>query len=104
MQLGKCHLCGEEKDLQGSHVWPKFACKRFVANLAKGGQFADLHKQELTNEQYTRYWFCHDCEEILSKTENFAAQLLSKIERDPKKEHPYDERLLPFITSIYWSP
>ncbi len=102
MVNGKCHLCVEEKELQDSHVWPKFAYKRFVANLQKGGQFADLHKQTLTNEQYTRYWFCDDCEGILGKTEDYAARLLAKMEQNPKKEHPYDERLLPFITSISW--
>jgi hypothetical protein len=102
MQPGKCHLCGKSKDIEDSHVWPAFAYKRFVANLEKGGQFADLHKRELTNDQYTRYWFCRGCEEILGRAEDYAARLLSRMERNPKKEHAYDERLLPFITSISW--
>jgi hypothetical protein len=99
---GKCHCCFEQKDLQDSHVWPKFAYKRFVANLQKGGQFVDLHKHTLSSHQYTRNWFCRECEGVLSKTEAYAVQILTKMERDPTKDHPYDERLLPFITSISW--
>jgi hypothetical protein len=68
----------------------------------KGGQFADLHKQRLTYERYARHWFCEDCEDILDKTEDYAARLLDIMARNPKKEQPYDERPLPFITSISW--
>jgi hypothetical protein len=102
MQRGLCHLCGEEKDLKESHVWSKFAYKKFVANQKKGGQFADLHEQALTNKQYTRYWFCGVCEDILGKTETYTSQLLTRMQRNPKDEHPYDERLLRFVTSISW--
>jgi hypothetical protein len=102
MVNGRYHLCGEARDLQESHVWPRFADKRFVADPAKGGQFADLHQQALTNEQHTRHWFCHDCEEILSGAESYPARLLWRIGRDPETEHAYDGRLLPFVTSISW--
>ena len=102
MEIGKCHLCGKIKELKKSHIWPQFAYKRFASNPAKGGQFADLTKQQLNNEQYTSFWFCHECEQILGKTEDYAARLCSKIEADPKKDHAYDERLLRFAVSISW--
>jgi hypothetical protein len=74
--------------LEDSHVWSKFAYKRFVANPHKGGQFADLHEQRLTNKQYTRYWFCRACEERLGASESYASQLLTRIDQAPKQDHP----------------
>ncbi len=99
---GLCHLCGETKLLKDSHVWSKLAYRRYVTNPGGGGQFVDLHEQRLSNKQYTRYWFCEGCEGILGKSEDYAARFLDRMARDPKKEHPYDERLLPFIVSISW--
>lgn len=102
MVISKCHLCDKIKDLQKSHVWSKFAYKRFAADLSNGGRFADLFIQRLSNNQYTRYWFCADCEQILSTSEGEAAKLCSRIEADPEAEQAYDESLLRFATSISW--
>lgn len=99
---GLCHLCGEPVILEDSHVWPKLAYKRYATNPGGGGQFVDLHEQEIRNRQYTRDWFCRGCETILQKSEDYAARFLDRMASDPKKEHPYDERLLPFIVSISW--
>jgi hypothetical protein len=99
---GLCHLCGEQKLLKDSHVWPKLAYRRYATNPGGGGQFVDLQEQRLSNKQYTRYWFCDGCEGILGKSEDYAARFLDRIAKDPKKEHPYDQRLLPFIESISW--
>lgn len=100
--IGKCHLCDKMKELRESHVWPAFAYKRFAADQSKGGRFADLSKQRLSNEQYTLPWFCSDCEQILSATENYAARLCTRIDNDPTGQHDYDENLLRFATSISW--
>jgi hypothetical protein len=102
MIVWKCHLCDQMKELRDSHVWPKFAYKRFAADQSKGGQFADLSKQRLSSEQYTRYWFCGDCEQKLGIGETYAAQLCSRIEADPNADQAYDDTLLRFATSISW--
>lgn len=99
---GMCHLCGKPGLLVDSHVWPKLAYKRYVTNPGGGGQFVDLHEGEIRNKQYTRNWFCRGCEITLQKSEDFAARFLDRMARDPKNEHSYDERLLPFIVSISW--
>lgn len=99
---GLCHLCRRPNLLKESHVWSRLAYKRYVTNPGGGGQFVDLHDQRLSNRQYTRYWFCDGCEGILGKSENYAARFLDRMALDPKKEHPYDEHLLPFIISISW--
>jgi len=98
--IGKCHLCGNIRELQGSHVWPKFAYKQYVSNLKKGGQFIDLHKDEVTSEQYVRPWFCSCCEQLLGRTENRAARICRKLDNDEEVE--YDEQFHRFVTSISW--
>ena len=102
MPPGNCHFCGKPRELIDSHVWPKFAYKRFVANQDKGGQFADLSTLTLTNRQYTRYWFCRSCEDVLGQTETYVAQLCDRMEKAPRAIHAYDERLLRFVVSISW--
>jgi hypothetical protein len=97
---GLCHLCGEQKPLKDSHVWPRLAYRRYVTNPGEAGRFVDLHEQRISNRQITRHWFCGDCEAILQRSEDYAARLLDHMARNPKREHPYDERLLPFIVSI----
>ena len=51
----------------------------------KGGRFADLHKQRLTYEPYARHWFCEDCEDILDKTEDYAALLRDRIAQESEE-------------------
>jgi hypothetical protein len=99
---GLCHLCGKTRLLKDSHVWPRLAYRRFVTNPGGSGQFVDLYEQRISNKQYTRFWFCHDCEQRLGTWENYTARWLDRMARNPKAVHPYDERLLPFLTSISW--
>lgn len=102
MVTGKCHLCDQTQYLQESHVWPSFGYKRFAADQSKGGRFADLLKQRLSNEQYKRFWFCTACEQNLSATENYAARLCARTGEAPHASQVYDESLLRFVTSISW--
>jgi hypothetical protein len=102
MIAGKCHLCDQIRDLRDSHVWPKFAYKRFAADQSKGGRCADLSKQRLSNEQYTRDWFCGECEQSMAVNEKYAAEFCSRIESDRTSDQSYDGRLLRFATSISW--
>jgi hypothetical protein len=101
----KCHLCHKARDLCDSHVWPKFAYKRYVSDQTRGGQFVDLTRQRLSNRQYKRPWFCGGkggCEEILGKDETYVAGLCDQIEEDTAGEVVYDERMLRFATSATW--
>jgi hypothetical protein len=102
MEIGKCHLCDETGELRHSHVWSAFTYKRFAADQSKGGRFADLSKQRLSNVQEKRYWFCRKCEQILGNQETYAAQYCDRIMYDPLADQPYDESLLRFATSISW--
>ena len=103
METGICRLCGQRKDIVDSHVWPKFAYKRYASDLNKGGAFLDLSKKKLTNAQYTAYWFCEECDnETLSAGETHAGQLCAALDAQPTVARAYDHRLLAFVTSISW--
>jgi hypothetical protein len=106
MALGICQLCGRHTELVDSHVWPKFAYKKFVSNLAKGGQFIDLHAGNVTlnaQKQYTRPWFCEPCDrDVLGKNEKYAAEFCERVEKAPTEVRGYDSRLLRFVVSISW--
>ena len=100
MHMGTCQLCGQPRELQDSHVWPKFAYKKYTSDKSDGGSFLDLSRGGKSNHQYTNYWFCHDCEQILSADEDFAARFCSRVEKAPSFAQEYDERLLRFAVSI----
>jgi hypothetical protein len=41
---GFCRLCGNEAVLVDGHIWPKFAYKRYISDLTKGGSFIALER------------------------------------------------------------
>jgi hypothetical protein len=103
MALANCHLCGQPAELVESHVWPKFAYKRYVSDLSKGGSFLDLRKGAISNAQYKRAWFCPTCDnERLGSVENSAAGFCRTLEAGQSAPVRYDDRFLRFATSVSW--
>ena len=104
MAIGTCQLCGQRREIVDSHVWPKFAYKRFVSNVTKGGQFIDLHTGNLNaQKQYTCPWFCEVCDrDVLGTNERYAAEFCDRLAKAPMDLHSYDGRLLRFVVSISW--
>jgi hypothetical protein len=100
MAMGECQLCGELRELRGSHIWSQFAYKRYAADQSKGGRFADLFRMRLSNEQYKESWFCDECEQRFG--EGAAGILCANIDKKPNAIQPYNEDLLRFVTSISW--
>lgn len=103
MKNGQCLLCGNTRPLVNSHVFPKFAYKRYVSDLSAGGQFVDLKKLRMANAQYKRPWLCEKCDnEVLGGMEGYAAKFCDQLEERPTGTHTYDYRLVQFATSISW--
>ncbi len=98
MIKGDCQLCGQLSELQDSHVWSKFAYKRYTTDQTHGGRFVDLFKGGFSNKQYTEPWFCRACEARFA--EGPAGLLCDRIERNPHAIQEYDSELLRFATSI----
>lgn len=97
-----CELCGNRGELRDSHVWPKFAYKRYVAEQAHGGRFTDLVKETHHNKQVTEYLLCADCEERLSRAERSTAQFLTQAGQRPTTSHQYGPPFHDFVVSISW--
>jgi hypothetical protein len=102
MMSSKCRLCAKSKTLQESHIWPRFAYKRYASDLARGGQFYDLGKMRVTNQQYKEYWFCSDCEQALGRDENNVRSLCERIESGKPSPFDYNASLLRFLASVSW--
>lgn len=100
--IGICQLCMNKGTLCDSHVWPKFAYKRYVSDVKRGGSFTDLYKQKHHNKQVTDYLFCTGCEQRLSLSEKNARQFLERVERNPTCSHDYEALLHYFAVSISW--
>jgi hypothetical protein len=103
VERGTCRLCGQNAELVHSHIWPKFGYGRYVSDQERGSEFVDLHKGKYTNRQYKEFWFCEACDnEFLGGLEGATAGLCDRLEERPGDAHHYDDRLLPFLTSISW--
>lgn len=104
MVVGICQLCGQTDEIINSHIWPRFAYKRYVSDLRKGGQFLDLQTgNPNAQKQYTRPWFCEHCDrDVLGKDEKYAAEFCNKLEKNPTDAHAYDGCLSSFAVSISW--
>ena len=100
MFTGDCRLCRQTRELERSHIWPRFAYKRYASDLSDGGSFLDLNVGAKSNRQYTDYWFCGECEDLLSRPESWAATFCDDIESSPTATRSYDERLLDFCVGI----
>ena len=79
--LDLCRLCGERRELQDSHILPRWTYDR-AARGPEGRQpalvFMDLKRGTsiLTNKQLKEYLLCFDCEQLFCKWEAYVAGLL----------------------------
>jgi hypothetical protein len=92
-----CKLCGLNPPIENSHVWPKFAYRRYVANQQIGGAFADLDTLHKTSRQKTRSWFCKNCEQLFG--ESYTARFLDGLQSNRAAVDYDSEDLLRFAVS-----
>jgi hypothetical protein len=76
--IGRCALCGKEKELQGSHLIPQWAYKR-IQHLGEGRQDHPIQVSNgtaiQTSKQVTKRLLCSDCEGRFSEVEGYVAKL-----------------------------
>lgn len=99
---GICKLCGNEKDLMGSHIFPKFI---FRWMKRTGGPYFRFGKDPNRRVQDgpTKHWLCSSCEELFSQYESyFSTQVFVPIVDEKRRNVPYDERLTKFLISLLW--
>ena len=102
-QMGKCALCGEEKELQLSHIVPNFVGKR-LKSTSPGSIRNTNEPNKVVQDIEKHFMLCHDCEELFSKSEVwFANHIFNPYENKSEEIFDYDENLSYFIISLSWS-
>lgn len=102
MKSGYCRLCKEEKQLQLSHIIPKFVFswhKRNSPSFLRDGQ--EPNKRIQDGEK--KHLFCAECEQLFSSWEDKFAREAFSVLNDPNQKNPlvrYGEWALKFATSI----
>jgi hypothetical protein len=95
-----CGLCGARKELQQSHIIPKFIAQWLKDTSASG--FLRTGAGYRTQDTYKINLLCHDCEEMFSAWETcFAEQIFYAFQNGKTNLH-YDDRLNKFMLSIAW--
>jgi len=99
---GICRLCGNERELQQSHVIPRFVIKW----LKKSGATPFLRGAEEPNtriQDKKEQLLCSECEQRLGDLEQrFASRIFYPVIRQQKTEFEYDTWLQQFVISLSW--
>lgn len=102
MPIGKCALCLEYKELELSHIVPKFVIRHL-----KKTSFGAIRNMENPNkavqdgEKY--YMLCGNCEDLFSTYETkFANKFFYPYMTKGTKELDYDQETYYFLTSVSW--
>lgn len=100
-KLQKCALCDKQKDLQLSHIVPKF-----IGRHLKGTSIGNIRSGEagkVVQDLEKHYMLCHDCEELFSASEQwFSKNIFYPWHKDKVDNFKYTNRLFYFLTSLSW--
>ena len=100
-KLQKCALCGENKELQLSHIVPKF-----IGRHLKGTSIGNVRSGEsgkVVQDLEKHYMLCHECEELFSANERwFANNVFYPWQKNNQTEFNYTKQLFYFLTSLSW--
>ena len=100
---GLCSLCGHDRDLQESHIIPKFIGKWLKQTSGTGFLVNANHASKRVQDLITLRLLCHDCEERFSKFETyFANEIFFPFHKKQAKSFEYDGRLELFAISLSW--
>lgn len=90
---GNCKLCKIEKELQDSHVIPKFLYRYMRKHQDKTKSLNGLlvldgknNKVDVTQRQWKKKLFCKECESLLSKNETKFSRIFHDINSMKKEE------------------
>ena len=99
---GKCNLCGNERELQNSHVIPKFVYKWMGKT---GGKFFRTPSNPNIRQQdgIKQRLLCHECEQLFSINEKwFSENVFYPYLNNNHNVIQYNQELARFIISVLW--
>ena len=98
---GICALCGQKKELQLSHIVPKFVIRHLKKTSIGSIRAQNPNKTVQDGEKH--YMLCHDCEELFSASEKrFADKVFYPYLKNHETEFDVDEKIFYFLTSLSW--
>ena len=101
-QYGRCALCGQNRDLQLSHIVPHFVGRKLI-KTSPGSIRSSNEPNRIKQDIYKEYMLCSECEERFSAKETWFANCIFNPYVDKKERlFDYDKRLSYFITSVSW--
>jgi hypothetical protein len=99
---GTCKLCGQQKELQYSHIVPAFAV-RWLKATSLTGYMKSLESKVRLQETKRVYLLCSDCEQLLGKDEKvFCEQLFIPYHEQGQTTFKYGPWLKRFIVGLHW--
>jgi hypothetical protein len=103
MPLAPCRLCGETKELQESHIIPKFVF-RWMKETSATGYLRFAQQPNLRVQDGIKcYLLCADCERRLNQWETqFASRIFHPLAQGTTSSAPYGPWLLSFCVSVSW--
>ena len=103
MPRGVCILCGQEADLQLSHILPAFAFRWMRESSGNGHIRLGMEPNQRVQDGPKRHWMCSPCEGRLNWSETlFSKNLFHPYLAGSGKHFPYSRWLVQFCTSLSW--
>jgi hypothetical protein len=101
--IGKCRLCGEERELLQSHVIPKFVIEWLKSTSATGFLRQGIDRNRRSQDIQRFRLLCSECEKRLSVWEKrFAEEIFRPFHAGELEPLRYDDWLLKFVVSVSW--
>jgi len=101
--IGTCALCREVKELQESHIIPKFINLWQKKTSATGYLRHSRAVNQRVQDGYKDYLLCFECEQLFGRYEKkYAEKVFYPYQNHDNKDVEYGEWLLKFSTSVTW--
>lgn len=102
MAVDKCALCHETKELELSHIVPKFVI-RHLKKTSFGAIRSMANPDKVIQDGEKYYLLCEACEDLFSIYETkFANKFFYPYMKDNVKKFDYDKDTYYFLSSVSW--
>lgn len=103
MPLGSCKLCGQERELQLSHILPAFVFRWLRSSSGNGHIRLGMEPNKRVQDGLKKHWLCVECEGRLNKSETaFANAMFHPYTSNAATRIPYGHWLIEFAVSLSW--
>ncbi len=97
----KCRLCEKVRELEDSHILPKFIYKYQKKTSPTGYVRGTENPNLIVRDGEKTPFLCGECEDLFSKWETkFATDIFHPYQNDSKKEFLYEEWLTKYLASV----